>query len=401
MRILHTSDWHLGQNFYSKSRADEHESFLNWLLEIAQAQQVDAIVVAGDIFDTGSPPSYARELYNRFVVNLQQTGCHLVIVAGNHDSVATLNESRDLLAFLNTTVVASAGHAPQILKKRDGTPGAVLCPIPFLRPRDIVQSQAGLSGHEKQQHLLQSITDYYHQQYADACSLRGEQAIPVIATGHLTTVGASKSDAVRDIYIGTLDAFPAQNFPTADYIALGHIHRAQIIGGCNHIRYCGSPIALSFDETGKNKSVHLVSFEDGKLSAVETLEVPVTQQLAVLKGDLSSITSQLEQWRGAEPHNPVWLDIEITTDEYLHDMQRKIQALTNDLPVEVLLVRRSREQREKMLLSAQRETLSELRVEEVFERRLSLEEIDDAKRQRLNELFTHTLHALNDEEENA
>lgn len=213
MRILHTSDWHLGQNFYSKSRAAEHEAFLNWLLETAQAHEVDAIIVAGDIFDIGSPPSYARELYNRFVVNLQQTGCHLVIVAGNHDSVATLNESRDILAFLNTTVVASAGHAPQILKKRDGTPGAVLCPIPFLRPRDIVQSQAGLSGSEKQQHLLQAITRYYHQQHTEACALRGDQAIPIIATGHLTTVGASKSDAVREIYIGTLDAFPAQNFP--------------------------------------------------------------------------------------------------------------------------------------------------------------------------------------------
>lgn len=401
MRILHTSDWHLGQNFYSKSRATEHEMFLEWLLETAQSHDVDAIIVAGDIFDTGQPPSYARELYNRFVVNLQQTGCHLVIVAGNHDSVATLNESRDILAFLNTTVVASAGHAPQILKKRDGTPGAVLCPVPFLRPRDIVQSTAGLSGGEKQQHLLQSITDYYHQQYDEACTLRGKLPIPVIATGHLTTVGASKSDAVRDIYIGTLDAFPAQNFPPADYIALGHIHRAQIIGGCDHIRYCGSPISLSFDETGKAKSVHLVSFIDGKLSAVETLEVPFTQPLAVLKGDLASITAQLEQYRDAEINPPVWLDIEITTDDYLHDMQRKIQALTEDLPVEVLLVRRSREQREKILLSAQRETLSELRVEEVFERRLSLEEIDDEKRARLNELFNHTLHALNDEEENA
>ena len=90
--------------------------FLNWLLDTARSHEVDAIIVAGDIFDTGSPPSYARELYNRFVVNLQQTGCHLVIVAGNHDSVATLNESRDITAFLNTTVVASAGHAPQILK---------------------------------------------------------------------------------------------------------------------------------------------------------------------------------------------------------------------------------------------------------------------------------------------
>ncbi|TAT60324.1 exonuclease subunit SbcD, partial [Enterobacter cloacae] len=146
--------------------------------------------------------------------------------------------------------------------------------------------------------------------------------------GHLTTVGASKSDAVRDIYIGTLDAFPAQNFPPADYIALGHIHRAQVIGGCEHIRYCGSPIALSFDETGKAKCVHLVSFNEGKLSAVESLEVPVTQPLAVLKGDLAAITAQLEQWRGVEQNPPIWLDIEITTDDYLHDMQRKIQALT-------------------------------------------------------------------------
>jgi len=401
MRILHTSDWHLGQNFYSKSRAAEHEAFLNWLLETAQSQQVDAILVAGDIFDTGSPPSYARELYNRFVVNLQQTGCHLVIVAGNHDSVATLNESREILAFLNTTVVASAGHAPQLLNKRDGSPGAVLCPIPFLRPRDVVQSQAGLSGQEKQQHLLQAITDYYAQQYTDACGLRGDAPLPIIATGHLTTVGASKSDAVRDIYIGTLDAFPAQNFPPADYIALGHIHRAQMIGGCEHIRYCGSPISLSFDETGKQKSVHLVSFDAGKLSSVETLTVPVTQPLAVLKGDLAAITAQLEQWRGREQSPPVWLDIEITTDGYLHDVQRKIQTIADDLPVDVLLVRRSREQREKILLSAQRETLSELNVEEVFERRLAQEEIDDGRRARLNELFTHALHALNDEDERA
>jgi exonuclease SbcD len=80
-----------------------------------------------------------------------------------------------------------------------------------------------------------------------------------------------------------------------------------MIGGCDHIRYCGSPIALSFDETGKSKSVHLVSFENGRLSAVETLEVPVTQQLAVLKGDLASITRQLEQWRGVEQASPVWL----------------------------------------------------------------------------------------------
>ncbi|WP_409034594.1 exonuclease subunit SbcD [Raoultella ornithinolytica] len=398
MRIIHTSDWHLGQNFYSKSRAAEHSAFLDWLLTSAQAHEVDAIIVAGDIFDTGSPPSYARELYNRFVVQLQQTGCQLVVLAGNHDSVATLNESRDILAFLKTTVVASAGHAPFILPQRDGTPGAIFCPVPFLRPRELVTSQAGHSGGEKQQLLLNAISDYYQQQYEAACALRGDRPLPIVASGHLTTVGASKSDAVRDIYIGTLEAFPASHFPPVDYVALGHIHRAQKIGGSDHIRYSGSPIALSFDETGKSKSVNLVTFSDGHLAEVLPLTVPVTQPLAVLKGDFSSISEQLTQWRDAPQEPVVWLDIEITSDEYLHDIQRKIQAQTEDLPVEVLLVRRSRAQRERILAGERRETLSELQVEEVFERRLAQETLEEAQRLRLTQLFNKTLHSLNGEE---
>lgn len=399
MRIIHTSDWHLGQNFYSKSRAAEHDAFLHWLLTTAEAQKVDAIIVAGDIFDTGSPPSYARELYNRFVVNLQQTGCHLVVLAGNHDSVATLNESRDILSFLNTTVIASAGHEPFILNQRDGAPGAVFCPVPFLRPRDIITSQAGLSGSEKVRQVLESITDYYQQQYQQACELRADQRLPIIASGHLTTVGASKSDAVRDIYIGTLDAFPAQNFPPADYIALGHIHRAQKIGGSEHIRYSGSPIALSFDETGKSKSVNLVTFADGKLDEVTPLVVPVTQPLAVIKGDFDSISAQLAEWREADAEPATWVDIEITSDEYLHDIQRKIQVITDDLPVEVLLVRRSREQRQRILASQERETLSELSVEEVFHRRLALETLEEPQQQRLEVLFNETLHGLGEEQQ--
>lgn len=398
MRILHTSDWHLGQNFYSKSRAAEHRAFLDWLLETAQAQQVDTIIVAGDIFDTGAPPSYARELYNRFVVQLQQTGCHLVVLAGNHDSVATLNESRDILAFLNTTVVAGSGAPPYELLRRDGSPGAIFCPVPFLRPRDVMISQAGTSAGEKQQTLLQAITDYYQQQYQQALALRGDRPLPIIASGHLTTVGASKTDAVRDIYIGTLDAFPAERFPPADYIALGHIHRAQKIGGSEHIRYCGSPLALSFDETGREKIVNLVCFEGKTLQSVTPLTVPVTQPLAVLKGDFASISAQLDQWRNAPAQPLTWLDIEITSDEYLHDIQRKIQTLTDDLPVEVLLVRRSREQRQRIMASARRETLSELKVEDVFARRLALETLEEPRQQRLQQLFSEALQALSQED---
>ncbi|EKM5065224.1 exonuclease subunit SbcD [Cronobacter turicensis] len=403
MRILHTSDWHLGQNFYAKSRAAEHEAFLDWLLEAAMAHQVDAIIVAGDIFDTGAPPSYARELYNRFVVKLQGAQCPLIVLGGNHDSVATLNESRELLACLNTQVIASAQLTPEsqatLLYRRDGEPGAVLCPVPFLRPRDVLRSLSGQSGREKQQQLLEAISQHYQQSYEAACQLRGERNLPIIATGHLTTVGVTKSDAVRDIYIGTLDAFPADRFPPADYIALGHIHRAQKVAGCEHIRYSGSPIALSFDETGKEKSVYLVEFADGKLRDVTALPVPVSQPLAVLKGSLESITAQLEQWRDAPDEPRVWLDIEIDTGEFLHDMHRQISQLTESLPVEVVLLRRSREMRERALGSLSTETLSELGVEEVFERRLELEALEEPEKAQLRTLFARTLESLHEEDE--
>ncbi|EOC1345072.1 exonuclease subunit SbcD [Cronobacter turicensis] len=403
MRILHTSDWHLGQNFYAKSRAAEHEAFLDWLLDAAVAHQVDAIIVAGDIFDTGAPPSYAREIYNRFVVKLQAANSPLIVLGGNHDSVATLNESRELLACLNTQVIASAQLTPEsqatFLYRRDGEPGAVLCPVPFLRPRDVLRSLSGQSGREKQQQLLEAISQHYQQSYESACQLRGERNLPIIATGHLTTVGVTKSDAVRDIYIGTLDAFPADRFPPADYIALGHIHRAQKVAGCEHIRYSGSPIALSFDETGKEKSVYLVEFADGKLRDVTALPVPVSQPLAVLKGSLESITAQLEQWRDAPDEPKVWLDIEIDTGEFLHDMHRQISQLTESLPVEVVLLRRSREMRERALGTLSTETLSELGVEEVFERRLELEALEEPEKAQLRTLFARTLESLHEEDE--
>lgn len=404
MRLIHTSDWHLGQFFYTKSRAPEHQAFLDWLLAQAIEYQVDAIIVAGDIFDTGSPPSYARELYNRFVVKLQQAGCQLVVLGGNHDSVATLNESRELLACLNTRVIAAASSEPDeqvlMLNTRDGKPGALLCAIPFLRPRDITLSRAGQSGREKQQTLLEAITLHYQRCWQAAVTRRETLGLtlPIIATGHLTTVGVTKSDAVRDIYIGTLDAFPAQAFPPADYIALGHIHRAQRIANSDHIRYSGSPIPLSFDELGKEKSVFLVEFSEGQLSQVTPLNVPLFQPMQMIKGSLEEIERQLAAIQPREDGKRVWLDIEIVTQAWLNDIQRRIQELTDGLPAEVVLLRRSREQREQGIARQHNETLSELSVGEVFSRRLAMEENESpARLARATLLFEQTLSEIDDE----
>ncbi|CNF61738.1 exonuclease subunit SbcD [Yersinia kristensenii] len=400
MRIIHTSDWHLGQHFFTKSRAAEHQAFLHWLIEQIKENQVDTLIIAGDIFDTGSPPSYARELYNRFVVELQPTNCQLIVLGGNHDSVSTLNESRGLLSYLNTTVIACAGNdlAQQviILKNRQEQPAALLCAIPFLRPRDLVTSQAGESGGQKQLALQEAIAAHYQALYQRAVELRAELGLPlpIIATGHLTTVGVTTSDSVRDIYIGTLDAFPAQAFPPADYIALGHIHRAQQVAKTEHIRYSGSPIALSFDDLSKEKSVYLVEFAQQALVSVTPLFIPQFQPIQLIKGDLAQIEQQLAEFADHQGL-PVWLDIEVATQGYLTDIQRRIQALAAELPVEVVLLRRSKEQRNNSIERQEKETLNELSVTDVFERRLALEaDLTEPRQQRMRQMFNQVVEDI-------
>ncbi|MBS7784701.1 exonuclease subunit SbcD [Providencia stuartii] len=397
MRIIHTSDWHLGQYFFTKSRAAEHQQFLTWLIEQVKLHRVDAMIVAGDIFDTGSPPSYARELYNQFVVSLQQTGCQLVILSGNHDSVSVLNETSSLLAYLNTDVVTS-GATPHVitLKNAQGQPGALLCAIPFLRPRDIQLSVAGQSSEEKQLSLQTAIRDYYQASYQLAEQQRQTMGldIPIIATGHLTVVGAELTDSVRDIYIGTLDAFPSAAFPPADYIALGHIHRPQVIGQQQHIRYSGSPIALSFDEANQQKSVCLVEFDGRELSQIHQLAIPTFQPLQTLKGSLADIQKQLHVLSIEPDTPPVWLDIEVASQDYLADIQQRIESIIKGLPVEVVLLRRARKPQNPQQALAN-ETLNELTAEEVFLRRLAEESLDDKeKEQRLLVLFRQSYDAL-------
>ncbi|WP_019029098.1 exonuclease SbcCD subunit D [Colwellia piezophila] len=461
MRIIHTSDWHLGQYFYGKSRASEHQQFLTWLLAQVSSHNIDAIIVAGDIFDTSTPPSYAREMYFDFIAKLHQTNCQLIILAGNHDSVAMLAESQAVLASLSTRVISQVipvSIAEEALESKDnkesaaacenetdaahiinqqvfplmnakGQPSAIICAIPFVRPRDVIKSRAGQSAKDKQQSLQQAISDHYQALYQHALQLskclskelnlaEGEQ-LPIIATGHLTALGVSvadsKSDSVRDIYIGSLEAFPASAFPPADYIALGHIHRAQKIAKSDHIRYCGSPIPLSFDEASQDKRVLMVEFTCGKLSQVSDLFVPCFQPLYMVKTSVDELESSLnatlaefERFKEQQAHLATtasikvnsaveikaWLDIEIDNGDHLSDLSQRVNELASDMPFEVLLVRRckkARQRRQAQLSQQDNSTLSELSLMEVFDSRLSQldwQTDEVARKTRLKQLFT-------------
>lgn len=426
MKILHTSDWHLGQSFFTKSRKNEHAAFLKWLLQQVEVHQIDAIIVAGDVFDTGTPPSYARELYHAFIGELQGMQCTLVVLGGNHDSVSVLNESKALLKYLNSHVIASTygDLSEQVitLNDRNGQPSAVLCAVPFIRPRDVLVSEAGQSATDKRQALGDAIKQHYGALHNEALSLRAsieekqaEQgsediaAIPIIATGHLTALGVSQSESVRDIYIGTLEGFDAKGFPPADYIALGHIHRPQKVAKTEHIRYSGSPIPLSFDELNTQKQVVLVTFEsESTTPTISTLPVPRFQAMEVIKGDLKAIEAVINESEaialasqtddavsevnkplsemnkavsatdnGIRPKDPVWLCIEVETEDYLTDLQQRIQGLLEGKNAEILQLKRKRKRTVNSLTEKQNVQLSELSVNDVFEARLALESIED------------------------
>ena len=379
MRILHTSDWHLGQHFMGKTRQAEHQAFIDWLLRQVREHAVDAVIVAGDLFDTGAPPSYARELYNRLVVALHGSGTALVLLGGNHDSVATLGESRPLLTCLGTSVIpaveADLEQQVLVLPQRDGTPGAIVCAIPFIRPRDVMQSQAGQSAEEKQLTLQEAIHQHYQALYRLACARRDalRLPLPIIATGHLTTVGASASESVREIYVGALEAFPSSAFPPADYIALGHIHRPQQVGALEHIRYSGSPIPLSFDEAGQQKQVLLVDVDAIGLLGVTPLPVPRFQQLVSVKGDLATLAAAITEAAGlGTAEQPVWL--------------------------EVLRIRRERGNAVATLQAAARETLDELTPFDVFNKRLQQETLDETLAAQLQARYRDIVASLQEGE---
>lgn len=402
MRLLHTSDLHLGQNFLGQSREVEHAAFLEWLIGQVQEHRVDAVLVAGDVFDTGTPPSYAREQYNHFIVGVRDAGARLIVLGGNHDSPAMLAESRGLLARLDTLVVPTLMQSPEEhvyrIPGRDGAPGMILCAVPFIRSRDVSRSEAGQSAEDKRGAMMAGIAGHYARIHDAAVAMREAEGapLPIVASGHLTTVGASTSDSVREIYVGSLNAFPTSAFPPAAYIALGHIHQPQKVGGLEHIRYCGSPIPLSFDEVGQNKQVLLVDFEGEQLQSVAALPVPCFRVLGRVTGNLASLPAQLAAVAAKVPQGALgWIEVTVETDDYLPDLQSRVAALVEGLPLEVLRLRRKRSTVNAVIDATEGQHLDELQPREVFAQRLAQEEdLPDARVERLQTCFGEVLAAI-------
>lgn len=341
LNILHTSDWHLGRRLYGRLRYDEFDAFLSWLQETISAQKVDVLIVAGDIFDTMTPSNKAQALYYEFLGEVSKSCCqHVVIVAGNHDSPTFLDAPSHVLKFLNVHVIGTAcddlNDEVLVLDDINGAPHCIIAAVPYLRDRDVRSSQAGESGHTKDANVIKGICAHYDK-VADIAKARQSELvaiyqrhIPIIATGHLFAAGGTTTadDGVRELYVGSLGKVSADMFDDSfDYVALGHLHVPQRVGGRESIRYSGSPIAMGFGEAKQHKQVLLVQF--GKVESCLSDSTP-----AQLTNTASKVEQSVEKVaKKIASQATEFMDDLFGFDDSQKDSQKSGENDMNDKPI--------------------------------------------------------------------
>lgn len=310
MKILHTSDWHLGHKHYGRARYQEFSLFLDWLATLIQEENIETLLIAGDVFDSQTPSNRALESYYGFLSRISHSPCrHVIIVGGNHDSPTLLNAPRDLLRFLNIHVI---GRVPDemdqeiiLLRDKDDQPELMVLAVPYLRDRDLRSADAGESRADKEQKLLAGIRNHYSNLYELARQKQKELAspVPLVAMGHLFCQGgtASEGDGIRDLYVGSLAHVGLDCFPSGiDYLALGHLHLPQKVKNQENRRYSGAPLVMGFNEAQNRKCVVAVTLAPKFM--VEEIPVPCFQALQTITGDLAQILKAIERLK--EKKNP-------------------------------------------------------------------------------------------------
>lgn len=330
LRIFHTADWHLGQQFHGFDRDAEHSRFLDWLLAQLVERRPDALVVSGDIFDSISPPASAQRRYYQFLARARAAcpALQIVLTAGNHDSATRLEAPSDLLADLGIHVVGTIPRRPDgsvdpirlliPLRSAAGSVEALVLAVPFLRPSDVPAVGGARDPY------LEGIREFHRRLVADAMALRDAHfpGAALMALGHCHLTGADESrESERCLVIGGSEALGTDAYPAElSYVALGHLHKPQSLDG-GRIRYSGSPIPLSFSERPYVHRVLEVAVADGRLTTVTDLPIPRTVSLqripesgALPLAEILPLLAQLPAASAAPTSDHPFLEVQILDD---------------------------------------------------------------------------------------
>lgn len=384
MKILHTSDWHIGKRLYDKSIDETLEYFFMWLKQTIIEEQIDVLLVCGDVFNNPYPSQSSLKLYYRTLFELSTTNLQqIIITGGNHDSVSNLNAPKELLSILNIKVVGGVSDNIEDLiveiKDKNKQTQLVVAAVPFLRERDIRLSEIGQTYADRVEMISKGIQNFYTE-IAQKLEIYKQKNIPIVGMGHLYINDLHElEDEEKERIVGGLQQISYKQIPDIfDYFALGHIHKAMKVGKNENVRYCGSPVFMSFSEIKNKNQVVLVDFENNELE-IRKIFVPIFRDLLHFKGSLKEISEEIKNYQNTK-ELIAWVDIEIIEVKKDLLLDNKIQNLKDNYKnVEIIQSRYTftdiQEEIEKKF--EQNTNLKDLKPIQIFDKMLDDSNEDD------------------------
>lgn len=387
MRILHTADWHLGHVLLDQDREAEHRAFLAWLLDLLESEEVDALLVCGDVFDGANPPASAQAAWYGFLGDAARRcrGLQVVAIAGNHDSPSRLEAPSPVLSALKVHVVGALPHdgsGPGVERivlplsaRRDGRVAAWVAAVPYLRLADVPGGER-----EEPPDVVGGVRGVYSRAL-DAARARREEGQALLTTGHCYVQGTRLSEeSERKVLGGNLHPLPDDLFPgDVAYAALGHLHFPQAVGRRENVRYSGSPMPLSLDEEPYPHQVLLVDLDGGRLAGVRPVRVPRLVPILRLPRDgatepeeLLALLRGLPPAPGRGPGEPdlrPYLEVRVRLERSSALLKQQIEDALEGRDARLLRIRPERKDDGPALADATSVGLADLTPEAVFLRR--------------------------------
>ena len=380
MRILHTSDWHLGRSFHGFPLLDHQRQVLEWMIDLTRSESVDLVLVAGDLYDRAIPPTEAIELFEWAVTELRGAGARVIAIAGNHDSPVRVGQFEPLLSRLGVTVRGGARDvgSPVEMQASDGGPDLLVYAIPYLEPELARHALGDEDARTHEAVLRRALT-----LVASDRASRGSHRSLLVA--HAFVSGGSVSESERPLSIGGAGQVPASVLDGFDYAALGHLHRPQ---GCgDRIRYSGSPIAYSFSEHDHEKSVTILDLRPDSVVESETRTIPAPRRLARLQGGAQALLDDTAlAWAES-----CWVEVTMTDEQPPLDPFQRLRTRFPHLASLVAAPPRSRAGRE-LLPVQMREGRTDLDLALEFVESVTGRPATDEERSELEAALNH-VHA--------
>ncbi|HEY9184762.1 MAG TPA: exonuclease SbcCD subunit D C-terminal domain-containing protein [Salegentibacter sp.] len=395
MKILHTADWHIGKKLHKHDLSEDFEFFIGWLSDFIKEKEVDVLMVSGDVFDLANPSSEARKQYYRGLLKLRKLDCQLIITGGNHDSPAMLNAPQEILRELEMHVI---GGLPENLKdllipikNASGEIELVIVAMPYLRDADLRSAIDGQTYEDRLEAVRMGIQQYF-EQAAGLCQ-ENYPGIPAIAMGHLFAAGAEISESERDIQIGNLAAFNANQFGEYfNYIALGHIHKPQKLNAAVPTYYSGSPLPLSFSERKDHKRILLLNTEVGW--EPESIPVPAFRSLLKISGSLEDLELKLKD-PGNRKDLESLIEVELTEENYNADKILQLDTIVSNFELEGFRIVKHRVNFRNRIAGAseiyQDKKLEDLKPKDVFLELINRQDYDEKTKEEILSAFEELL----------